>query len=38
MMKLSKGEEVYLEVDTGKLWATSGVKVIFTGNLLKLDE
>ena len=38
LMQLSKDEEVYLSVTWGKLRATSGVPVIFTGNLLKLDD
>ena len=38
MTSLSKGEEVHLEVTYGKLVANSAVPVIFTGNLLKLDE
>ena len=38
MMKLSQGEEVYLEVIRGKLFADSEDPVIFTGNLLKLDD
>ena len=38
MSSLSKGEEVHLEVLLGKLFANSNTPVIFTGNLLKLDE
>ena len=38
MTSLSKGEEVHLEVLRGKLHASSTYPVIFTGNLLKLDE
>ena len=38
MTSLSKGEEVHLEVFHGKLSADSDEPVIFTGNLLKLDE
>jgi len=38
MSSLSKGEEVHLRVYTGKLYANSNWPVIFTGNLLKLDE
>ena len=38
MSSLSKGEEVHLEVTGGKLRASSNRPVIFTGNLLKLDE
>ena len=38
MFSLSKGEEVHLEVTAGKLSASSNYPVIFTGNLLKLDE
>ena len=38
MFSLSKGEEIHLEVTRGKLWASSDLPVIFTGNLLKLDE
>ena len=38
MTSLSKGEEVHLQVTAGKLWADSYQPVIFTGNLLKLDE
>jgi len=38
MLQLSKGEEVHLNVYEGKLYATSNTPVIFTGNLLKLDD
>ena len=38
MMVLAKGEDVYLKVSYGKLYAHSRVPVIFTGNLLKLDD
>ena len=38
MTSLSKGEEIHLEVTAGKLYASSNYPVIFTGNLLKLDE
>ena len=39
MMKLAKGQVVHLEVTkNGKLEADSYVPVIFTGNLLMLDE
>ena len=38
MTSLSKGEEIYLSITRGKLWASSTNPVIFTGNLLKLDE
>ena len=38
MFSLSKGEEIHLEVTFGKLRANSNHPVIFTGNLLKLDE
>jgi len=38
MTSLSKGEEIHLEVYGGKLFASSDWPVIFTGNLLKLDE
>ena len=41
MMKLSQGEEVYLKVISGKLYAGDAGSiwpVIFTGNLLKLDD
>ena len=38
MMKLAQDEEVYLKVFGGKLHAVSDYPVIFTGNLLKLDE
>ena len=38
MMVLSKGSEVYLSVLYGKLYAYSHLAVIFTGNLLKLDN
>ena len=38
MMQLSKNEEVYLSVSAGKLFASSSWPVIFTGNLLKLDD
>ena len=38
IMELSQGEEVYLEVTYGQLYASSNVPIIFTGNLLKLDD
>ena len=38
MMKLSKGQRVHLTVTDGKLYATSHFPVIFTGNLLMLDD
>ena len=38
MMRLAKGQEVFLEITNGKLWADSIRPVIFTGNLLMLDE
>ena len=38
MMKLAKGQVVHLTVTDGKLYATSHFPVIFTGNLLMLDE
>ena len=38
MTSLSKGEEVHLSVTAGKLSASPNEPVIFTGNLLKLDE
>jgi len=38
MMKLAKGQVVHLEVEFGKLYATLQNLVIFTGNLLMLDE
>ena len=38
MMKLAQDEEVYLKVFGGKLHAISDYPVIFTGNLLKLDD
>ena len=38
MMKLAKGQRVHLEVTYGKLYADSSLQVIFTGNLLMLDE
>ena len=38
MTSLSKGEEIHLEVVGGTLRAYSDTPVIFTGNLLKLDE
>ena len=38
MMKLAKGQVVQLMVKTGKLFANSHIPVIFTGNLLMLDE
>ena len=38
MMKLAQDEEVYLKVFGGKLHAVSDYPVIFTGNLLKLDD
>jgi len=38
MMKLAKGQVVHLEVGFGKLQAYSQLPVIFTGNLLMLDE
>ena len=38
MMKLAKGQRVHLTVTDGKLYATSHFPVIFTGNLLMLDE
>lgn len=37
MMKLAKGQVVHLDI-TGKLYADSESQVIFTGNLLMLDE
>ena len=38
MMKLAKGQVVHLEVDMGKLNAGAYHPVIFTGNLIMLDE
>merc|ERR1711953_897013 len=38
MMKLAKGQVVHLNVYDGKLYATFLFPVIFTGNLLMLDE
>ena len=38
MTHLFKGEEIHLKVTVGKLFASSNVPVIFTGNLLKLDD
>ena len=38
MMKLAKGQAVHLEVDSGKLYASSKFPVNFNGNLLMLDE
>ena len=38
MIKLAKGQVVHLEVTIGKLTAYSDTPVIFTGNLLMLDE
>ena len=38
MMKLAKGQGVHLWVSIGKLSARSAFPVIFTGNLLMLDE
>ena len=38
MTHLSKGEEIHLKVTVGELFAYSDFPVIFTGNLLKLDE
>ena len=38
MMKLAKGQVVHLKVTFGKLFASPSIPVIFTGNLLMLDE
>merc|ERR1712062_23522 len=38
MMKLAKGQVIHLNVSFGKLTAGSDRPVIFTGNLLMLDE
>ena len=38
MMKLSQGEEVHLKVYINTLYADPNMPLIFTGNLLKLDD
>merc|ERR1719367_1289164 len=38
MMKLAKGQFIHLNVSFGKLKAGSDRPIIFTGNLLMLDE
>ena len=38
MMKLTKGQVVHLDVTGGYLFANSAFPVIFTGNLLMLNE
>lgn len=38
MLKLRKGEETYLQVTTGKLFADLNIFMHFNGQLLKADE